>query len=90
MVSGGGRAQPDGLAGGCRPLRQYRACFAELPREGIEEGSLQAVDSSLASSVLLSFATGLLALGLLDPEGEDWGDEAKGGIGLLLDGLRQP
>ena len=71
------------------PLRQYRAYFAGLLQEGIDEGSLQAVDPTLASNVLLSFATGLLALGLLDPESEEWGDVAQRGIGLLLDGLRQ-
>jgi AcrR family transcriptional regulator len=71
------------------PLRQYRAYFAELLQEGVEEGSLHAVDPSLASNVLLSFATGVLALGLLDPEGEDWGGVARRGMGLLLDGFRQ-
>ncbi len=69
------------------PLRQYRAYFAGLVQEGVDEGSLQAADPSLAGNVLLSFATGLLALGLLDPDGEDWGDVAQRGIGLLLEGL---
>jgi hypothetical protein len=57
--------------------------------EGIAEGSLRPVDPDLATSVLLSFAVGLLALGLLDPHGADWGQVGQEGMQILLEGLRQ-
>jgi len=70
------------------PLRKYRAFFAQMIREGTGQGGLRAVDAELAGNVLMSFAIGLLALGLLDPEGEDWGQVARRGMDILLDGLR--
>jgi hypothetical protein len=58
------------------PFRKYHAFLAEMIRDGIEEGSLRPVDPDLASNLLLSFAVGLLAMGLLDPYGADWGQVA--------------
>jgi hypothetical protein len=55
--------------------------------DGIQEGSLRPVDPDLVSNVLLAFAVGLLALGLLDPHGADWGCLAQDGMRMVLDGL---
>jgi AcrR family transcriptional regulator len=69
------------------PFRKYHAFFARMIKEGVQEGSLRDADPELASNVLLSFVVGLLALGLLDPHGADWGQVAQGGMGMLLEGL---
>jgi AcrR family transcriptional regulator len=71
------------------PFRKYEAFFAHMIEEGIDEGSLRSVDPELATHVLLSFAVGLLALGLLDPQGADWGRVAQDGMRVLLEGLER-
>lgn len=71
------------------PFRKYHAYFACMIEEGIAEGSLRPVEPDLATNVLLSFAVGLLALGLLDPHGADWGHVAHEGLQILLEGLEQ-
>ena len=69
------------------PFRKYHAFFAKLIGDGIAEGSLRRVDPDLASNLLLSFAVGLLAMGLLDPFGADWGRVAQEGMDMLLSGI---
>jgi AcrR family transcriptional regulator len=69
------------------PFRRYHAFFAQMIQEGIAEGSLRSVNPDLATHVLLSFAVGLLVLGLLDPQATDWGQVGHNGLQLLLDGL---
>ncbi|MGD8624219.1 MAG: TetR/AcrR family transcriptional regulator [Anaerolineae bacterium] len=71
------------------PFRKYHGLFAGMIRQGVEQGSLRPVDPDLASNVLLSYAVGLLAIGLLDPLGGDWGQVARDGMELLLHGLAQ-
>jgi hypothetical protein len=70
-------------------LRKYEALFAGMIQEGIDEGSLQAVDAELAGHAILAFAIGLLAPGLLDPHGADWGQVAQDGMRILLEGLER-
>jgi len=69
------------------PFRKYHTFFAEMIGDGVEEGSLRDVEPELASHLLLAFAVGLLAIGLLDPHGADWGRVAQEGIGILLAGM---
>jgi AcrR family transcriptional regulator len=69
------------------PFRKYHTSFARMIQEGIDEGSLRSVKPALASNVLLAFAVGLLALGLLDPHGADWGQVAQEGMSMLLEGI---
>lgn len=71
------------------PFRKYQGFFASLIEAGIAEGSLSPVDPALASNLLLAFAVGLLALGLLDPHGADWGQVAQEGLKILLNGLER-
>jgi AcrR family transcriptional regulator len=70
------------------PFRKYHSFFAQMVEDGIEEGSLRPVESDLASTVLVAFAVGVLALGLVDPYRTDWGQVAQEGMRMLLDGLR--
>jgi AcrR family transcriptional regulator len=71
------------------PFRKYRAFFAQMVQDGIDEDSLRSVNPDLASNLLLSFAVGVLALGLLDPHGADWGEVAQEGMGMLLEGIEK-
>jgi AcrR family transcriptional regulator len=71
------------------PFRKYHAFFAQMVQDGIDEGSLRSVNPDLASNLLLSFAVGLLALGLLDPHGANWGEVAQEGMGMLLEGIEK-
>jgi AcrR family transcriptional regulator len=69
------------------PFRKYHTLFAGMVQAGINEGSLRPVDPDRASNVLLAYAVGILALGLLDPHGDDWGQVAEEGIGMFLAGV---
>jgi len=66
------------------PFRKYHAFFAKMISDGTREGSLRPVDPEMASNLLLSFAIGLLTMGLLDPFGGDWGRVAQEGMDMLL------
>jgi AcrR family transcriptional regulator len=71
------------------PFQKYEAFFARMIEEGVQQGSLRPVDPEMATYVLLSFVLGLLALGLLDPQGADWGQVAQEGMKILLEGLER-
>jgi AcrR family transcriptional regulator len=70
------------------PHRRYHTFFAELFEAGVAEGSLNRIDSAVASRVLVSLALGLLLQGMINPDREDWAQVAKEGVRMLLDGLR--
>lgn len=70
------------------PFRKYQQFFASRFQQGVAEGSFEVVNPEMAANVLLSFAVGLLALGLLDPQGADWAQVAQEGVGIMLNGLR--
>ena len=72
------------------PLRKYRAFLSEMIADGREEGTLRPVDPDMAANLIMAFAIGLLAVGLLDPTGADWGAAAQQGMAMLLGGLQAP
>ncbi|HEY60060.1 MAG TPA: TetR/AcrR family transcriptional regulator [Anaerolineae bacterium] len=71
------------------PYRRFHQQFTDLIREGINEGSLKAVNAELIAWVILSMAVGILLQGLLDPQGEDWDKVTRGGMDILLNGLKK-
>ena len=71
------------------PYRRYQAYFAELIQEGIDEGSVDAVDPIRGAQAIISLASGFLLQGLLDPDEADWGVASEEGVRILLDGLRR-
>jgi AcrR family transcriptional regulator len=71
------------------PFRKYHKYFCRMIEQGIDEGSLRPMDPDLVTRVLLSFAIGLLAQGLLDPHGADWGQVTQEGMRLLLKGMEK-
>lgn len=72
-----------------KPFQEYRDFFAGMLEEGVEDGTLELQDASIASQVILSFALGLLVQGIIDPGGADWEQVSKEGIGLLMKGYRK-
>lgn len=71
------------------PIRRYQSFFAGMFEKGIAEGSVTSLDPDSAAQILMSFAIGLLALGLLDPHGADWGQVAQDGVSMLLQGVER-
>jgi AcrR family transcriptional regulator len=71
------------------PFRKYRNFFAAMMEEGVEEGTLDLEDASIAAQVILSFAMGLLVQGIFDPEGADWEQVSMEGISVLLEGYKK-
>ena len=71
------------------PFRRYHGFFAAMIERGVAEGSLRPLDADAASYLLLAFAVGMLALGLLDPQGTDWGQLTEEGLQMLLQGLER-
>ena len=71
------------------PYRRYRAFFSGLVEAGIAERTLRPVDPEVVAHVIVSLAVGLVLQGSLDPEGADWGQVAKDGIQMLLEGLQR-
>lgn len=71
------------------PYRRYADLFAGYLQAGIEDGSLQPVDTDLASRVVVALALGMLLQGVMDPDGAPWDEMTKNGIRLLLSGLQR-
>jgi AcrR family transcriptional regulator len=69
------------------PYRRYQGYFAEMIREGINQGSLRQVDPNHASRALVSLAMGLLMQALFDPTATDWQAETRESIALVINGL---
>ena len=71
------------------PYRKYRAFIARMVEAGITEGTLRRIDAEKAAQIIVSLAVGVLLQGLLDPHGADWGQVAKDGVRMLLEGLER-
>ncbi len=69
------------------PYQRYLDYFADLVKQGIEEGSFRPVDPRSAAQMIVSFAVGLLLQGLLAPENTDWKKTAEESIKILMKGL---
>lgn len=69
------------------PYRYYRLYFANLIRDGIQEGSLKEVDPDSAAQVILSLVVGLLLQGILDPEGADWVKVGEESMQMIMNGF---
>jgi len=80
---------PDVMENMIEPFHRYRDFFAEIFEEGMEEGTMTSMDANVAAQVIISFALGLLVQGILDPEGADWEQVSKEGIGVLLKGFEK-
>ncbi len=72
-----------------QPYHQFRDYFAALIKEGIEEGSFEAVDPETAAHALVSLAVGLLLQSLLDPQAADWGQATENSVRIFIEGLQR-
>jgi AcrR family transcriptional regulator len=71
------------------PYRRYQTFFSRVIQEGIDEGTLRAVDPEMAAQALVSLAVGLLLQGTLDPDGADWAQVTKESIEIYLEGIAE-
>lgn len=72
------------------PYQQFLEFFTELVQTGIEAGSFKKdLDPKVAARVLTSVAMGLLLQATFEPQGTDWQEVTRSGIGLLLAGMRK-
>ncbi len=65
------------------PYRRYRDLFARMIAGDGVDGALGEVDPNLASTVLVSFAVGVLVQSVFDPDGADWGAVVRAGVQML-------
>ncbi len=70
-----------------KPFKRYRDFFAEMIEEGISEGSLKKSRPRQAARVIIALALGILVQGFFDPQGADWDEVSREGVGVLLEGL---
>lgn len=72
------------------PYRDYQNTFANLIKDGIEEGSLNSdTEAQTAARVLIAFATGLLLQGVVMPEAADWRKVANQGVTMILESMQR-
>jgi AcrR family transcriptional regulator len=71
------------------PYRRYQTFFSQMIQEGIDEGTLRAVDPETAARALVSLAVGLLLQGTLDPDGANWAQVTKQSIDIYLEGIAE-
>jgi hypothetical protein len=55
----------------------------------VAEGSLRDVDPDDVSRLIIAIATGLMLQGVMDTEGEAWGQTIEKYIEILLEGVRK-
>jgi len=71
------------------PYRQFLEYFTELIQTGIYEGAFKkSLDPEVSARVLTSVAMGLLLQATFDPQGANWQEVTRSGIGLVLAGMR--
>lgn len=68
------------------PYRRYQSYFSKLIQEGIAEGSIQPIDSNLASRALVYMAMGMLMHAMFDPD-HIGPDEVKKSVEVILYGI---
>lgn len=69
------------------PFHRYRDFFAALIQRGIDEKSFRDVTPHHVARVIIALAVGMLAQGLLDPEGEDWQEVTHDSLQFLFHGI---
>ncbi|MDZ4158497.1 MAG: TetR/AcrR family transcriptional regulator [Anaerolineaceae bacterium] len=69
------------------PYHRYVELFKGMIVQGIEEGTIEGVDPSLAGRVIVALAMGLLLQSLFEPQAQDWVEVTRQGIGMLIQGI---
>ncbi len=69
------------------PYRRYHKLFANLIKQGVDEGSFVEVDPELTARMIISTAMGMLLQSLLDPKGAKWEKVARESTNMLVNSL---
>ncbi len=71
------------------PYRRFRSVFSHMISDGINEGTLRAVDPEAAALGLVAMGVGLVLQGALDPDAARPAGAGEQAIGILLSGLER-
>lgn len=69
------------------PYQRFRSIFARWIEEGIQQGSLKAVDPDAAAATLVSLGVGLVLQVALEQQGQAWATIPRTAVQLLLEGV---
>jgi AcrR family transcriptional regulator len=83
------RHDPETWKAAGAPYERYQQFLAQIIRKGVEEGSLREVNPEDVSQLIIAIATGLMLQGVMDKEGEAWGQTVEKYIEILLEGVRK-
>jgi AcrR family transcriptional regulator len=83
------RHDPETWKAAGAPYEQYREFLSRIIQKGVTEGSLREVDPDDVSRLIIAIATGLMLQGVMDTEGEAWGQTIEKYIEILLEGVRK-
>lgn len=72
------------------PYQRFRSIFARWIEEGIQQGSLKAVDPHVAATTLVSLGVGLVLQVALEQQGSVWATIPQTAVQLLLEGMSTP
>jgi len=67
-----------------KSYNEFLTFFTAIIKQGIKDGSIKKVKPDDAAKVLFSLTIGLLMVGLLNPEAEDWVELARKSILMVL------
>jgi len=71
------------------PYELYREFLSRIIQKGVSEGSLRDVNPDDVSRLIIAIATGLMLQGVMDTEGEAWGQTIEKYIEILIEGVRK-
>jgi AcrR family transcriptional regulator len=83
------RHDPESWKAAGAPYERYQQFLALIIRKGVEEGSLREVNPEDVSRLIIAVATGLMLQGVMDKEGEAWGQTVEKYMEILIEGLRR-
>jgi AcrR family transcriptional regulator len=69
------------------PYHRYYDFFTSLIEDGIKEGTLKPVDSTVIARTIIALATGILLQGLLEPQAAEWDKITEQGLKYLMVGI---
>jgi len=81
------RRDPEVWRRAIEPFHVYRQMFSSIVQQGIEEGSLRAVEPELVAQALVSLAVGVIMQAVFDPQAAEWERVMQGTMKLLIDGI---
>jgi AcrR family transcriptional regulator len=81
------RRDPEVWRRAIEPFHMYRQMFSSIVQQGIEEGSLRAVEPELVAQALVSLAVGVIMQAVFDPQAAEWDRVMLGTMKLFIEGI---